>query len=93
MHACFDFRLSDSPQVSGAGMSSAYRAWRLPLEVPTFSVRFFDGFSELLASGSSKIDAAQLSRSVERRFFREPIPAFPFVAAAFDIPDQISGHR
>ena len=77
----------------GAGTSSAYKAWRLPLEVPTFSVRFFDGFSELLSIRIKKIDAAQLSRIVERRFFREPIPAFPSVAAALDIPDQISGHR
>ena len=62
---------------TNSSSSSACKAQRLPLEVPTFSLRLFlNGFLELLIFLINKTDACQLSRIVELRFLDRPLPVF-----------------
>ena len=82
MHARFVFGNSlDHYRFLDAGTnsssSSACKAQRLPLEVPTFPCAcFINGFLELLIFRIKKTDACQLSRIVELRFLDRPLPFF-----------------
>ena len=57
MHACFDFRLSDSPQVSLCWYVFSLQGAAASIGSSNFSVRFLNGFFELHIIGIDNIDA------------------------------------
>ena len=76
MHACFDFRLLDSPQVSMYWCFSTLQGMAASTGSSNFFSVFLNGFFELLIIHINKIDASPLSRIVELRFLDSPLLLF-----------------